>query len=575
MWVHCFAKKELPVLNKVARISPPPAVQGLLPAFFCVFSGVIDRLYLDIDSFLVSMTCNGLYGSGAVCPVIHPLLAIVLGRLAPLAPGVDWFTLLSRILVALTAWWVGTVLAWCTAPGPKRVFCLVSFCILLFRFPLFNANYTVHCTFFAMAGVATLVLALRRAMPKGSLFWAAFFLCLAILWRPEGAALLVPFLLLDLAVLVLRHALPLAKVKKVLLPALIPPLLLVAFSALLPVVSPQYAAAKAYSDARRAFVDYPSRPWAEVADEVTALGLDENDYNVLSSSILLDPTIADTETLQKLAVIAKQGFSADKLSTLGSGFVEALSTLQLKIFCVLTVFFLAAVFLSGSPRLSKLEALLAVLGSLLIALYYLYSGRLPERLFVSIFLVQFSVLLPLFLDAAPAPRLALQRFWKAAGLISVCCLCLLLVKNRHNYHVTQLAIHAGTADAADTALLPAEDEDTVYVWDSMSLALYMTEHYMMEGKLPSAAFVRQNLAWGEWNTSGQPFYLTLLHRLDLDNPMQSLLTRPHTYLVAQDGQALRIEAWLQEHYTPDAALYQTATVDVYAYGDVPVWQAAE
>ena len=293
-------------MNKVSRIAIPPAMQGLLPAFFCIFSGVIDRLYLDIDSFLVSMTCNGLYGSGAVCPVIHPLLAIVLGRLAPLAPSVDWFTLISRVLVALTAWWVGMVIAWCIGSAPKRIFCLVSFSILLFRFPLFNANYTVHCAFFAMAGVTTLVLALRRAMPCGSLFWAAWFLCLAILWRPEGAALMLPFLLLDLVVLALRHALPLTKVKKVLLPALIPPLLLVAFSALLPLFSAQYAVGKAYSDARRAFVDYPSRPWAEVADQVTALGLDENDYETLSSSVLIDTSIADTATLQELAVIAKK-----------------------------------------------------------------------------------------------------------------------------------------------------------------------------------------------------------------------------------------------------------------------------
>lgn len=165
-------------MNKVSRISIPPAVQGLLPAFFCIFSGVIDRLYLDIDSFLVSMTCNGLYGSGAVCPVIHPLLALVLGRLAPLAPSVDWFTLISRVLVALTAWWIGMVIAWCIGSAPKRIFCLVSFSILLFRFPLFNANYTVHCAFFAMAGVTTLVLAcagLCRAGlcsgPHGSSVW--------------------------------------------------------------------------------------------------------------------------------------------------------------------------------------------------------------------------------------------------------------------------------------------------------------------------------------------------------------------------------------------------------------------
>lgn len=150
--------------------------------------------------------------------------------------------------------------------------------------------------------------------------------------------------------------------------------------------------------------------------------------------------------------------------------MAAFSTLQLRVFCILTAFFLVVVCLSGSPLLVKLESLLAVLGSLLITLYYLYSGRLPERLFVSIFLMQFSVLLPLFLDAASAPRAVRIRFWKAACLLSACCLCLLLVKNRHNYHVTQLAIHAGTAVADDTALLPADNPDTVYLWDSMSMA---------------------------------------------------------------------------------------------------------
>ena len=561
-------------MNKASRIVRSPAVLGLLPAAFCIFSGVIDRLYLDIDSFLVSMTVSGLYGSNAVCPVVHPLLAILLGRLAPLAPAVDWFTLISRVLVALTAWWLGVLLAWYADTLPKRLGCVVFFSILLFRFPLFNANYTVHCAFFALAGVSTLLLALRRPMPRFSVFWGAFFLCLSLLWRPEGAALMLPFLALDLAVLFLRRAVPLPAVKKVLLPTLLPALLLVVFSAVLPVVSPSYAAGKAYSDARRSYVDYPKRPWAEVSEEVTALGLSENDYDTLSGSILMDTDIATMPTLQALSSIARErgfSFSADTLHTLGQDFTAAFSTLQLKVFALLTGMLLLAVCLSGSPLLHKIEAVLAVLGALLITLYYLYRGRLPERLFVSVFLMQFSVLLPLFLAAPPPRRLPVHKFWKAFCALSACCLCLLLVKNRHNYHVTQLAVTAGTAPAADTELLPADTPDTVYLWDSMSLALYMTEHYMIPGRLPSTAFARQNLAWGEWNTSGQPFYQALLAKLNLDNPMQCLLTRPNTYLVVKD--AARIEAWLQEHYDPAATLQQVGTVDVYAVGPVPVWQA--
>lgn len=561
-------------MNKASRITSCPAVLGLLPAAFCLFSGVIDRLYLDIDSFLVSMTVSGLYGSNAICPVVHPLLAILLGRLAPLAPGVDWFTLISRILVTVTAWWLGVLIAWCIEDAYKRIGCLVFFCILLFRFPLFNANYTVHCAFFALAGITTLLLALRRPMPRFAVGWGALFFCLAILWRPEGAALMIPFLALDLAVLLLRHVLPLSAVKKVLLPMALPALLLVAFSVLLPVVSPSYAAANAYSDARRSFVDYPSRPWAEVAGDVTALGLSENDYETLSRSILLDPDVATTPTLQALSGIARErGFTlnADTLHTLGRDFLAAFSTLQLKVFALLTVLLLSALWLSDTPLLHKIEALLAVLGAMLIALYYLYRGRLPERLFVAVFLMQFSVLLPLFLAAQPPRRFSVHRFWKAFCALAACGLCLLLVKNRHNYHITQLAVSAGTAASADTELLPADSSDTVYVWDSMSLALYMTEHYMMPGKLPSTSFVQQNLAWGEWNTSGQPFYQDLLASLGMDNSMQALLTRPHTYLVAED--AACIETWLQEHYDPAATLQQVGTVDVYAAGPVPVWQA--
>ena len=561
-------------MNKASRIVHSPAVLGLLPATFCIFSGVIDRLYVDIDSFLISMTVSGLYGSNAVCPVIHPLLAILLGQFAPLAPTVDWFTFLGRVLITLAVWWLGVLIAWCTDFLPKRLGCLVFFSILLFRFPLFNTNFTIVSAIFSFTGICTLLLALRRPLPRFSLFCSALFICLGTLWRPQCAALMIPFLTLDLTILLLRHAIPLSAVKKVLLPTLLPSLLLVAFAAALPVISPSCANARVYNSTRGNFIDFPKRPWVEVSEEVTALGLSENDYDTLSGSILMDTDLATTPTLQALSGIARErgfSFGADTLRTLGQDFLAAFSTLQLKVFVLLTGMLLLAVCLSSSPLLHKIEAVLAVLGALLITLYYLYRGRLPERLFVSVFLMQFSVLLPLFLAAPPPRRFPVHKFWKAFCALSACCLCLLLVKNRHNYHVTQLAVTAGTAPAADTELLPADTPDTVYLWDSMSLALYMTEHYMMPGRLPSTAFARQNLAWGEWNTSGQPFYQALLAKLNLDNPMQCLLTRPNTYLVVKD--AARIEAWLQEHYDPAATLQQVGTVDVYAVGPVPVWQA--
>lgn len=53
--------------------------------------------------------------------------------------------------------------------------------------------------------------------------------------------------------------------------------------------------------------------------------------------------------------------------------------------------------------------------------------------------------------------------------------------------------------------------------------------------------------------------------------MEGLLTRPHTYLISEDSSL--IETWLREHYDPSATLQQVGTVDVFALGPVPIWQA--
>ena len=555
---------------KKAPVTLPPAVWGLFPAALCLFAGLIDRLYIDIDTFLVSMTSAGLYGAGAVCPVIHPLLGIALSALSRIPISVDWFTFLSRVLVVAAVWWLGTLLAACLEQPAKRITCLLGLGFVLFRYSILNANYTVHCALFGAVGAATMLVALRRPLPRGAKFWAALFLGLSVLWRPEGAALLIPFVALDLCALALQHKLTGAAVRQVAVPCLAPALLLVVFSLLLGILVPGYAADKAYSDARRALVDYPCKPWAEVSAEVTALGLTENDYKVLNGTDLADTAIADTATLQKLALISK----ASRYPASAAGLLEALrsfpSAFTSEFSVILLLLALAApcaVVVFGPTLLARLEALCAMGGTFLIAYYYLYAGRLPERLMLSILLVSFTVTLPLFLSLPAAKRPLQRRFWQAACLGMGGILCLFAWKNRHNYHIDQLSV---AARPVQTVSEPAAD-DTVYLWDCMTHALYMTGEYMADGKLPDADFTQHNLPWGEWNTSGQTFYRQLLAKLDMQNPMQSLLTRPNTYLVAKD--ASLVETWLREHYDPHATMQQTGTINVYAYGEVPVWQA--
>lgn len=561
---------------KHTRIAVPVWLYGFLPVACCLVKGLSDRLYTDIDSFLVSITCAGLYGEGSVCPVIHPLLSLMTGFLSRLWLGADWFSVLGQAFVVLGIWWLGTLLALCISQPWKRLTCLLVLCFALLQFSLFNINFTVYAGFFSFLGVATLLLSFRRALPTFARFFAALFLCLGILWRKEGATLLLPFLLLDLCVLVFSHRISRSMVRQLLSCCVLPVAVLLLFSFVFTVASPARQTASVYSASRSILVDYPHRSWEEISETLTDLGISENDYNAVASGILLDTEQVTADCLQQVSAISQtEAYPLSPVSLFQtlSALPGVFSTPLLRI---LSLFFLALLLLlmvSGAPLCDKVEALLALGGAGVICLYYQYLGRLPERVAACVALALLAVLLPLFLAAPPCQGNPARWFWRIACAAVSCALCLCLWKNRYSYHILQPALLAGPTESQTiTAEFPGEENsNSVYLWNATTLALYMTDHYLSQGKLPDENFVQHNLPWGEWNTSGQPYYAQLLAGLQMENPMQSLLTRPNTYLVGSDTSL--IQTWLREHYDAQAVVQPIGTVDVFALGEVPVWQA--
>lgn len=561
---------------KTSRIKTPALLYGLLPALCCLVQGLSDRLYTDIDSYLVSITCAGLYGSDTICPVLHPLLSLLIGPISRLWPGADWFAVFSQAFVVLAVWWTGTLLAFCLHEPAKRFACLFIFCFALLQQSLFNINYTVWCGLFSFVGGTTLLLALRvRQLPRCAPAAGALFLALSVLWRPESAALLLPFMLLALAGLLVRRQVSRQLLCRVFLPSVLVLVFLGLFSIGFYAFFPHRQAAESYSNARRSLVDYSHQPWEVIQEEMTARGLSENDYNALSASILLDTEIATSDTLRDVASLAKT--PASHLST--AALWEALcslpgvfSTSLLRILIALAGLLLLLLLISGLHPIDKVVALLALGGGGLICLYYQCKGRLPERLAACVLLAILAVLLSLFLSAPSRQFRSARWFWRVACAVTGCLLCLFLWKNRYQYHILQPALCAGVHDSQPETEMPGNDDShAVYLWNSTTLALYMTDHYLAQGKLPDRDFVQQNLPWGEWNTSGQVCFGQLLDALEMPNPMQSLLTRSETYLVCTD--MTLVQTWLQEHYDSSATFRQIGTVEVFAMGEVPVWQA--
>lgn len=560
---------------KHTRIAVPFWLYGVLPAACCLIKGLSDRLYTDIDSFLVSITCAGLYGEGSVCPVIHPLLSLMTTFLSRLWSGADWFSVLGQTFVVLGVWWLGSLLALRISHPWKRLTCLLVLCFALLQFSLFNINFTVYAGFFSFLGIVTLLLSFRNALPPFARFFAVLFLCLGILWRKEGAALLLPFLLLDLCILALSRKISRSLIRQLLFCCVLPVAFLLLFSFVFSAASPARQAASVYSASRSILVDYPHRSWEEIGGTLADLGLSENDYNAVASGMLLDTERVTADFLQQVSAVSQTGaypLSPASLFQTLSALPGVFSTPLLRILTLFSLVLLLLLLFSGTPLSEKIEALLALGGACVICLYYQYLGRLPERVAACVALALLAVLLPLFLSAPPRQNRATCWFWRIACVVAGCAVCLCLWKNRYSYRILQPALLAGQPANQTTAeRAGSESEDTVYLWQSTTLALYMTDHYLSQGKLPDKDFVQHNLPWGEWNTSGQTGYQQFLTSLGMENPMQSLLTRPHTYLVGSDTSL--IQTWLREHYDAQAVVQPIGTVDVFALGEVPVWQA--
>jgi hypothetical protein len=112
-----------------------------------------------------------------------------------------------------------------------------------------------------------------------------------------------------------------------------------------------------------------------------------------------------------------------------------------------------------------------------------------------------------------------------------------------------------------------ESEDTVYIWGVYDYDSIVGAKFFYRQELPSEEFVAHNLVDGEWEY-GQPYYVDYLHRIGLDNPMQALLNREHTYYVASEERCQMVLTFLQEHYDSNVVVENVGMAEDI----LPVWK---
>ena len=264
----------------------------------------------------------------------------------------------------------------------------------------------------------------------------------------------------------------------------------------------------------------------------------------------------DTENLDADMMITAGTIAAVDTSLDGSSFLRtaadtlrsALSMGTGVLFLILLSLLLAAwLLLAGKNLWYRLSGLCAVGGGFLIIVYFTYTGRAPDRVWLAILMAQASALLCLTASGTEERR-GLPSVWAANLILALTLLLAGRSLYLSGFHRPQLSLTARTGyEALEGDLAETFRDDDLYVWNAGSDTWYsaINNTYTFRGKLPSEGFFEHNICTGNW-LYGQHYYKDYFARLDAANPAEALLYREHTYLVSYDTWPFL--EYLQEHY---------------------------
>lgn len=550
------------IVMKKWRIIGCSAVFLLL---FMVLAGCVVKpvYYLNDDVTMrniVSGACTGVPDGHAVY-MKYPLtglLAVLYSLSRRLGLFVPWFDLFLGGCI----WLAGTgILAGCGELSreksvPGRMALLLAG-VLLFAGLLLPHYLYIHYTVVAAALAGS---ALFMWVCGGSRGWPAALLVLCYLVRSQVFFLALPFLLIavldDLldsgsAVVPAAAREPLwARFAKRVLPPLLPVLTLGVVTALLggahcvAYSSPQWRSYQAYNDSRTRLYDYTDFLSTDRYQELyRQLGLDSGQYQVLAHyDLLLDGNV-DGETMEQAAELIQ----AMRPDAADSGYLrQCIKQYYLHVRydgrpysllwgCVWLLLFLLLAADKNWKKLPLPATLL--LGRSLIWVYLIARGRFPERIWLSLYLLEICLLLGMLLREwarRRGRRDCGKRDPVAAGCLAVCLILLGLTALRQLPETSRRAEEQREKQVCWNQLTDSLEEGQLYLTDVFSAVPYAGELYGKDSG--------QILLLGGW-LSGSPLVRQRLALYGAEDGVQAL-THPQTRLLMAGD---RDVSWLGEY----------------------------
>ena len=541
---------------------------GISTLTLFVFHGS-QSLWANTDNYWISCVLNGLYSEENHCLFVNPILSGIVHVIDKIFPYADGLSLLGQTLVLLGIWCVLYVLFKNCSKKTVSVAVLTVIALNYFL-NLFNLPFTSHTAVLAFLGFFLIYSRIRQK--SGNIIAAVGLVLIffAAIWRFNALLLIVPFSLLVLVFDFFK----VGKTQRISFlkrtAALMLPIVFICVSCVLIKASihnsDYYSAGVKYNSVRSNLVDFPHKNWDEIEGELLGIGVSKSDYDCIKELIMADTDIFNTEYMQKVSDVSKVSFT-DKLHQLiDTGLAECRIAIrnnyalvfELLLFALVTIL----VLLIDSSKQLRLKLLFAFGGAILICVYFLFVGHMPDYVPQAVFFGVWLVFACVFLNN----RYTFRGFSiiKFVSLISA----LLIALNFTSFNTTAI-YNTLNAKKSENSLIRLCDEsaDTVYIWNVFNFdSVIKKSDFFNDGRLLPEDILNHNIVDGEW-TYNQPYYNEYLTRLGIDNPMKALIYREHTYYVGVEYRCDKIWSFLKEHY--DATV--TRKIVDYSNG-YPVWQ---
>ncbi len=525
-------------------------------------------IYTNVDNFITSMVIGAVYDKDTYSMMLNPVLCWLMTTVGKILPQADAYLLVTKVVLLFGVGAISYFVALYFHHWPERLFAGAMLFLLTIEMNLFSDYFMVWAAFLTFVGMVWLLAAMKEKAHGSWIGVGTFFICCGLMWRLGGFVPFIPFLLLGWGMDFLfrntgkeKKMQYLRKTLKVFGPMALCLLILLGID-----YGYKHSAKYEYSvnfcDAVSLVVDFPMKDYEEIED-ILPDGVTENDYNSLMKLMYADTDRITTDYCREIAAVGqKAGMEltpVDVLQKTYSVIARLYGLLNFRIWCFGMVLMTGYIFISKKIWHEKLEVLFAGCGTLLMLLYLMLVGRIPERGMQVILYGLLGILLVIMVSEKEEKNIGTP-----GKVLILLFTAIVLLRIPSITFVSHQSVFEAKEGVDEIKWEQTYEEGSVYLWRASEHRKCAMRDFMDQGKLMTEKFIDHNLSDGGWDFN-QIYSQNQMKRLGVTNPVRALIEREHTYYVAKN--CSEMWTYLKEHYDATVQAVQITELD-----GIPVWE---